>query len=111
FERKQYFYPDLPKGYQISQYAKPYCTGGGLQLSDGSFVRLTCIHMEEDAGKSIHEGTASFVDLNRAGMPLLEIVTEPVIHSPTQAVDYLKRLRSLVRYLEVSDGNLEEGSF
>lgn len=111
FARKQYFYPDLPKGYQISQFEKPYCLGGGLRLSDGSEVRLTRIHMEEDAGKSVHEGSASFVDLNRAGMPLLEIVTEPVIQSPSQAVDYLKRMRSLVRYLEISDGNLEEGSF
>ena len=111
FERKQYFYPDLPKGYQISQFEKPYCTGGGLRLGDGSFVELTRIHMEEDAGKSVHEGAASYVDLNRAGTPLLEIVTEPVLHSPTAAVDYLKRLRSLVRHLEVSDGNLEEGSF
>ncbi len=93
FARKQYFYPDLPKGYQISQFEKPYSLRGGLRLSDGSFIQLTRIHMEEDAGKSIHEGSASYVDLNRAGTPLLEIVTDPVIHSTATAVDYLKMLR------------------
>jgi len=111
FARKQYFYPDLPKGYQISQYDLPYCEGGGLKIASGVTVELTRIHLEEDAGKSVHGGDHSFVDLNRAGIPLIEIVTGPVLHSPADAVDYLKRLRSLVRHLGVSDGNLEEGSF
>lgn len=111
FARKQYFYPDLPKGYQITQYDLPYCFGGGLKLSDGSFVTLTRIHLEEDAGKNIHADRFSYIDLNRAGMPLLEIVSEPCIHNASQAADYLRRLRALVRHLDISDGNLEEGSF
>lgn len=111
FARKQYFYPDLPKGYQISQYDKPYCLGGGISLSDGTYVELIRAHLEEDAGKNIHGDSESFVDLNRAGIPLLEIVTKPVIHSAKNASEYLKRLRALVRYLGISDGNMEEGSF
>lgn len=111
FARKQYFYPDLPKGYQITQYDLPYATGGGITLSDGTFVTLRRIHFEEDAGKNIHGDRMSYVDLNRAGIPLLEIVTEPCIHSPEHAGEYLKRLRSIVRHLEISDGNLDEGSF
>lgn len=111
FARKQYFYPDLPKGYQISQFEEPYCIGGSVELDSGFVVELNRIHIEEDAGKNVHGDNASYVDLNRAGIPLLEIVTEPVIHSPSDAVDYLKKLRSIVRYLKISDGNLEEGSF
>lgn len=111
FARKQYFYPDLPKGYQISQFEEPYCIGGSVELDSGFVVELNRIHIEEDAGKNVHGDNASYVDLNRAGIPLLEIVTEPVIHSPTDAVDYLKKLRSIVRYLKICDGNLEEGSF
>lgn len=111
FARKQYFYPDLPKGYQITQYDLPYCSGGGIKLSSGKFVNLTRIHMEEDAGKNVHGDVASYVDLNRAGIPLMEIVSEPEISSPDEAADYLKRLRSLVRHLDISDGNMEEGSF
>lgn len=111
FARKQYFYPDLPKGYQITQFDLPYCVGGGLRISGGKFVELTRIHIEEDAGKNIHGDDASFVDCNRAGVPLLEIVTKPSIETPGEAVDYLRRLRSLVRHLGISDGNMEEGSF
>lgn len=111
FARKQYFYPDLPKGYQITQYDLPYCEGGGIRLSSGKFVELVRIHMEEDAGKNVHGEDASYVDYNRAGIPLLEIVTRPVLETPAEAADYLKRLRSLVRHLGISDGNMEEGSF
>lgn len=111
FARKQYFYPDLPKGYQISQFDKPYCEGGGMTLASGKFVRLTRIHLEEDAGKNVHGNEASYVDVNRAGVPLIEIVSEPEIASAEEAAEYLKLLRSLVRYLEISDGNMEEGSF
>ncbi len=111
FARKQYFYPDLPKGYQITQFDKPYCTNGKLTLTSGKEIRIARIHIEEDAGKSIHGEDASFVDLNRAGTPLIEIVSAPEIHLPEEASDYLKRLHSLVRYLEICDGNLEEGSF
>ncbi len=111
FARKQYFYPDLPKGYQITQYDLPYCSGGGVRLSSGKFVNMTRIHIEEDAGKNVHADSASFVDLNRAGIPLIEIVSQPELASPDEAADYLKRLRSLVRALDISDGNLEEGSF
>ncbi len=111
FARKQYFYPDLPKGYQITQYDLPYCNGGGVKLANGKFVRLTRIHLEEDAGKNVHGEAASFVDVNRAGIPLCEIVSEPDLSSPDEASEYLKRLRALVRALDASDGNLEEGSF
>lgn len=111
FARKQYFYPDLPKGYQITQYDLPYCNGGGVKLASGKFVRLTRIHIEEDAGKNVHGEHASFVDVNRAGTPLCEIVSEPDISSPDEASEYLKRLRAIVRALDASDGNLDEGSF
>lgn len=111
FSRKQYFYPDLPKGYQITQFDRPYCTAGKIVLGSGQVIRVTRIHIEEDAGKNIHGESSSYVDLNRAGIPLVEIVSEPDIRSSEDTVDYLKRLRSLVRYLDVSDGNLEEGSF
>ena len=111
FSRKQYFYPDLPKGYQITQFDLPYCHSGGVRLTSGKFVELIRIHIEEDAGKNVHGDDASYVDFNRAGIPLLEIVSKPVIETPAEAVDYLRRLRSLVRHLEISDGNMEEGSF
>ncbi|URA10008.1 Asp-tRNA(Asn)/Glu-tRNA(Gln) amidotransferase subunit GatB [Thermospira aquatica] len=116
FDRKNYFYPDLPKGYQISQYDYPICQKGAIEivLSDGTTKRIgvTRIHMEEDAGKSIHlEGEPySAVDLNRAGVPLLEIVSEPDMRSSEEAYLYLKELRSIMKYLEVSDVNMEEGS-
>ena len=114
--RKNYFYPDLPKGYQISQYELPLCTGGHVDVSvDGAAkrVRLTRIHMEEDAGKNIHDarGDHSLVDLNRAGVPLMEIVSEPDMRDPGEAGEYLRTLRSILEYLEVCDGNMEEGSF
>jgi aspartyl-tRNA(Asn)/glutamyl-tRNA(Gln) amidotransferase subunit B len=111
FARKQYFYPDLPKGYQISQHDLPYSEGGGLTLSSGKKVRLTRIHLEEDAGKSQHVGAYSLVDLNRAGVPLIEIVSEPDLRSPEEASEYLRRLHGLVRHLDICDGNMEEGSF
>ncbi|HYC58210.1 MAG TPA: Asp-tRNA(Asn)/Glu-tRNA(Gln) amidotransferase subunit GatB [Thermoanaerobaculia bacterium] len=105
FARKNYFYPDLPKGYQISQFDKPLATHGSLQG-----VRIARIHMEEDAGKLLHESDASLVDLNRAGVPLIEIVSEPDITSSEQASAYLTRLRQILMYAEVCDGNMEEGS-
>ena len=117
FARKNYFYPDLPKGYQISQHEEPICLGGGLQieLEDGStkWIALTRIHMEEDAGKSSHVSGApySLVDLNRAGVPLIEIVCEPDLRTPDEVVAYLKELHCLVRTIGVCDGNMEEGSF
>ncbi len=116
FARKNYFYPDLPKGYQISQYEAPICEHGRLDIRAGEAmktVRIRRAHLEEDAGKNVHEsGTAwSRVDLNRAGTPLLEIVTEPDLHSADEVVAYLKTLRDLLMYLEVCDGNMEEGSF
>jgi aspartyl-tRNA(Asn)/glutamyl-tRNA(Gln) amidotransferase subunit B len=114
--RKNYFYPDLPKGYQITQYELPICTGGHLdiEVAGGSKrVGLTRIHMEEDTGKNIHDahGDASLVDFNRSGVPLMEIVSEPEMRSPEEAGAYLRKLRSILRYLEVCDGNMEEGSF
>ena len=114
FARKNYFYPDLPKGYQISQYKHPICTGGDVSfLVDGEEMvcRLTRIHMEEDAGKSTHSGSHSLVDLNRAGVPLVEIVTEPDLRTAEQAAAFLRELRAILRYIEVCDGNLEQGSF
>jgi aspartyl-tRNA(Asn)/glutamyl-tRNA(Gln) amidotransferase subunit B len=111
FARKQYFYPDLPKGYQLTQYDLPYCENGSLQLDSGRRITIQRIHMEEDAGKNIHGDNASYVDLNRAGIPLLEIVSAPELSSPAEAAEYLKKLRAIARYLDISDGNLEEGSF
>ena len=117
FARKNYFYPDLPKGYQISQHENPIVSRGQLtiELENGhrKSIRITRAHLEEDAGKSLHEGleNRSGIDLNRAGVPLLEIVSEPDLDSPKEAVAYLKTLHTLVRYLEISDGNLQEGSF
>ena len=116
FARKNYFYPDLPKGYQISQYEIPVVQGGTVPfMHDGQLrtLRLTRAHLEEDAGKSVHEGLAhmSGIDLNRAGTPLLEIVTEPDLRSSTEAVDYAKALHALVQWLGICDGNMQEGSF
>jgi len=115
WSRKNYFYPDLPKGYQITQYDQPICEGGKLTIDvDGTTkdIRIRRIHMEEDAGKSVHDavGGESLVDLNRAGVPLLEIVSEPDIRSSEEAVEYLKSLRDVLVYLGVNDGNMEEGS-
>jgi len=111
FDRKQYFYPDLPKGYQITQLYKPYCEEGGITLASGKYIKLHHTHIEEDAGKNIHGAHNSFVDLNRAGTPLIEIVSDPVISTAEEASEYLKRLRALVRFLDIADGNLDEGSF
>ncbi|HJU88434.1 MAG TPA: Asp-tRNA(Asn)/Glu-tRNA(Gln) amidotransferase subunit GatB [Gemmatimonadaceae bacterium] len=117
FARKNYFYPDLPKGYQISQYDRPLATGGLLEIgknADGTpiTVGITRVHMEEDAGKSIHDRYAAntAIDLNRAGVPLIEIVSEPDMRSSREAVAYLRVLKQLLEYLEVSDVNMEEGS-
>ena len=116
FERKNYFYPDLPKGYQISQYVQPVVSGGGLAIMVGEtekFVPLTRAHLEEDAGKSLHEDFRGMtgIDLNRAGTPLLEIVSEPDMRSAAEAVAYAKALHSLVRWIGICDGNMQEGSF
>src|SRR5581483_2001511 len=113
WSRKHYFYPDLPKGYQITQYDQPICEHGGIELEGGKRVRIRRIHMEEDAGKLVHDadGARSLVDLNRAGTPLLEIVSEPDLSSADDAVEYLKALREILVFIGVNDGNLEEGSF
>ncbi|KOY86745.1 glutamyl-tRNA amidotransferase [bacterium 336/3] len=118
FARKNYFYPDLPKGYQITQDKTPICTGGGvlIQVKEENnrekYINLTRMHLEEDAGKSMHiDGEEeSYIDLNRAGVPLIEIVSEPELRSPEEAYWYLYEVRKLVRYLDVCDGNMEEGS-
>ncbi|MBV9317791.1 MAG: Asp-tRNA(Asn)/Glu-tRNA(Gln) amidotransferase subunit GatB, partial [Gammaproteobacteria bacterium] len=117
FARKNYFYPDLPKGYQISQYELPIVADGSLEivLEDGAVKRIgiTRAHLEEDAGKSLHEGLPGMtgIDLNRAGTPLVEIVSEPDMRSAREAVAYMKKMHTLVRYLEICDGNMQEGSF
>ncbi len=115
FNRKNYFYPDLPKGYQISQFEIPIVEGGELfiDFEDGSSKRIgiTRAHLEEDAGKNIHESSYSKVDLNRAGTPLLEIVSEPDMRNADEVIRYLKKLHSIVRYLDISDANMQEGSF
>ena len=117
FARKNYFYPDLPKGYQISQYERPVVEDGSLEivLEDGTrkTIGITRAHLEEDAGKSLHEDFhgLSGIDLNRAGTPLLEIVSEPDMRSAREAIAYLKKIHTLVRYLEICDGNMQEGSF
>ena len=115
FARKNYFYPDLPKGYQISQYEEPFSEHGWLEVESGDSTRkinITRIHMEEDAGKLIHEDslTSSHVDLNRAGVPLIEIVSEPEIANAEEAVSYVRKVRSILQYIGVCDGNMEEGS-
>ena len=115
FNRKNYFYPDLPKGYQISQFEIPIVEGGEIYIDfeDGTSKRIgvTRAHLEEDAGKNIHHGSVSHVDLNRAGTPLLEIVSEPDMRSSEEAVLYLKKLHAILRYLDISDANMQEGSF
>ena len=114
FARKHYFYPDLPKGFQISQYEEPLCEGGAVEFrvaGESRRVRLTRIHLEDDAGKNIHDASGvSFVDFNRAGVPLVEIVSEPDLRSAEEAAEYMRALRTLVRTLGISDGNMEEGS-
>ncbi len=115
FARKHYFYPDLPKGYQISQYELPLAENGWIEVEvDGKSrrIRINRIHMEDDAGKLIHDESrpVSYVDLNRTGTPLIEIVSEPDIRTPEEAANYLKKIRQIARYLKISDGNMEEGS-
>jgi aspartyl-tRNA(Asn)/glutamyl-tRNA(Gln) amidotransferase subunit B len=118
FARKNYFYPDLPKGYQISQYERPLALGGGLEITDDGatkWVGLTRIHMEEDAGKSLHEGFAdsdrrTYVDYNRSSVPLIEIVSEPDMRSAAEAAEFFSRLRDILVWIGVNDGNMEEGS-
>ena len=115
FARKNYFYPDLPKGYQTSQFEHPICEHGFLEIDmDGETkkIGITRIHMEEDAGKNIHEGAGnySYVDLNRAGVPLMEIVSEPDLRTPKEAAAYMRKLRAILRYLGVCDGNMDQGS-
>jgi len=119
FARKNYFYPDLPKGYQISQYAQPLATGGVLEYTSGGghrrSVRITRVHLEEDAGKSLHEGfpdsdRKTYLDFNRSGVPLIEIVTEPDLRSAVDAAEFFTRLRSILVWLGVNDGNMEQGS-
>ncbi len=111
FARKHYFYPDLPKGYQISQHERPFCKGGDVVLKSGKNIRLTRIHLEEDAGKILHSAQGGLIDVNRAGTPLIEIVSQPDIRTPQEAQEYLRNLHTLVRHLGISDGNMEEGSF
>lgn len=113
FDRKHYFYPDLPKNYQISQYDMPFCLKGHIDIrnekGENTTINITRIHLEEDAGKLIHSGNSSLVDLNRAGTPLMEIVTEPEISSPAEAKIFMQELRSILRYLDVSDADMEKG--
>ena len=111
FARKNYFYPDCPKNYQISQYEAPLCTGGSVTIESGKRIGITRIHLEEDAGKLVH-GAAdnSLVDMNRCGVPLIEIVSEPDMRTPAQAREYVQELRAILRYLDICDGNMEEGS-
>lgn len=116
FARKNYFYPDLPKGYQVSQHTTPICKGGFIKINEGGIeknIRLNRIHLEEDAGKSLHDVDEenTCIDYNRAGTPLIEIVSEPDISSAEETVAYLAELRKMVRYLDICDGNMEEGSF
>src|SRR5580704_3770191 len=114
FARKNYFYPDLPKGYQISQYDEPFSERGHLDVEvDGKTRRIgvTRVHMEEDAGKNVHHADVSVVDLNRSGVPLVEIVGEPDLRSAAEAAEYLRTLRDVLVFIGVNDGNLEEGSF
>ncbi len=115
FARKNYFYPDLPKGYQISQYEKPYCTNGKIEVplktGETKWVGITRIHFEEDAGKSIHAGHGTQVNLNRAGVPLIEIVSEPDMRSSHEAGQYLRSVHSIVRFADVCDGNMDQGNF
>lgn len=114
FDRKNYFYPDLPKGYQISQYEEPFILGGGISLESGKKVRIRRVHLEEDTGKLLHQVIDgerwTLIDFNRSGVPLVEIVSEPDLNTSQEAKEYLEKLHQLVRYLGVSDANMEKGS-
>ena len=113
FDRKNYFYPDLPSGYQITQFYYPIATGGKVILEepDGREIRIARIHLEQDAGKSIHEFGKTYIDFNRAGVALMEIVSEPDLRSPQEAAEYLKKLRMILRFIDTCDGDMEKGSF
>jgi len=111
FDRKHYFYPDLPKGYQISQYDIPFCVDGTLALASEETIRVHRIHLEEDAGRLVHEGGNTLVDFNRAGMPLMELVTEPDFHTSEDAVDFAKKLQTIWRYVGISEADMEKGEF
>lgn len=110
FDRKNYFYPDLPKGYQITQYDLPLCTGGYVQLESGRRIRIERVHLEEDAGKLIHQNGSTYIDYNRSGVPLIEVVSMPDISSPQEAREYVEQLQLIMRYAGVSDCRMQEGS-
>lgn len=109
FDRKHYFYPDLPKGYQISQYKEPFCSNGTLELDSGNIIEIERIHLEEDAAKSFHEGNKTLIDFNKGGMPLMELVTKPVFTNVADAVDFTKKLQQLLRHLGISEADMEKG--
>jgi aspartyl-tRNA(Asn)/glutamyl-tRNA(Gln) amidotransferase subunit B len=109
FDRKHYFYPDLPKGYQISQYKQPLCINGSLKLESGKVVDIERVHMEEDVAKSLHEGGKTLIDFNKSGMPLIEIVTRPCFDNLTDAVDYCKQVQNIARYIGIGDADMEKG--
>jgi aspartyl-tRNA(Asn)/glutamyl-tRNA(Gln) amidotransferase subunit B len=110
FDRKNYFYPDLPKGYQISQYDQPFCQKGSITLSNRKEIGITRVHMEEDTGKLTHSGDSTLIDFNRSSVPLVEIVTDPDFENASEVVEYLKKLQQIVRYLGVSDADMEKGN-